>query len=710
MDNETIVPIADNDLSIGGETTEPGQTNEPKINPSCEWCRIRKVKCDRAKPSCSWCLRHNRPCLYRERRRPGGEDKQRSLDLENRLGRLDALVHDIWQRVEDHITEHDVPQRGPALGSSYLNTAYIDLPSESPDTTIYPLNSDVEPSMVGSESSPGHLNAMRHTQDLQSMTLASDPDLPPTDLLYTLVDLFFKHINTWCPLLDRKATFGVYFGSTSVSEGDRVVLHAIVATTLRFSALTPHVRERFHNISSKAVKLYAIDNTNLYALKALTLLSLDALGTSSDLGGWSQLAHVARNALLLDISVEKKCYLSGQGSLHITSSRKFGLSQPESWFEDEGRRRLCWLIYTLDRYATVATGCKFIMAEEDMKRCLPCRYDLWLAGAPVETRSISCDDGEYAMNSPENLGSFSYHCEVLRVLSRIDIFLKQPINIYSEDQVQGWQNTFIALETELWSWLHSLPGDYGKISLLCHSDPGARVVNWIMLHAAFVTSTIRLNSVAAYPIIQSALFVPSYRAMQNCLSAVDSLQRIAQDVLDIDGLYLLGPHFAFSLWVSARLLMLHAATLSCEISPKIDFFIATLSQMGQYWPVASIYSAILGRVKESGCSGGKTFTEMRQCAYEVVATFESTRPSTLEPAWTRETSPDELDYVEIFSFFNYPRLTGSAFQGRGQNFEEIQFGNLASGLSFSEPILEQDWLAFEAQPDGTFFRDIDRSI
>lgn len=34
MENETIVPIAGNDLSIGGETTEPGQTNEPKINPS----------------------------------------------------------------------------------------------------------------------------------------------------------------------------------------------------------------------------------------------------------------------------------------------------------------------------------------------------------------------------------------------------------------------------------------------------------------------------------------------------------------------------------------------------------------------------------------------------------------------------------------------------------------------------------------------------
>jgi len=110
------------------------------------------------------------------------------------------------------------------------------------------------------------------------------------------------------------------------------------------------------------------------------------------------------------------------------------------------------------------------------------------------------------------------------------------------------------------------------------------------------------------------------------------------------------------------------------------------------------------------CQNATTDLRPSRCTYEAVAASESTRLSTLEPAWTRNTSPDELDYVEIFNFFNYPRLKGSTFQGQGQHFEGIQFGNLASGLSFSEPILEQDWLAFEAPPDGAFSRDIDRGI
>jgi len=33
-----------------------------------------------------------------------------------------------------------------------------------------------------------------------------DMNFPPYDLLYALVDLYFKHINTWCPILHRKTT------------------------------------------------------------------------------------------------------------------------------------------------------------------------------------------------------------------------------------------------------------------------------------------------------------------------------------------------------------------------------------------------------------------------------------------------------------------------------------------------------------------------
>lgn len=548
-----------------------------------------------------------------------------------KLNHLGSLLHGLSQRVESHIVKQDGPPQAShspvSFGTSSQHGLHqLNLASTSPET----ISSDLfwpgghSPAVHSDHSSRWNSDIGPHEQihpampTGQDMSLDSDPDLPPSDLLYVLVDLFFKHINTWCPLLDRKATFDTYFGSTLVTEGDRVVLHAIVATALRFSAdprLTPEVRARFHKTSTRKIELYGLKHTNLHALKALTLLSLDALGTSDEPKGDNLLTLITRNVSRLDLCVEKSAYLSQRPVPHVGSSQKVALPEPDSWVEDEGRRRLCWMVYVLDRYASVATSFEFMLEEGEMRRCLPCRYDLWSANQPVETRSLNWNTPgrtEYAMDTPENLGSFSYHCEVLTILSRIHTFVRKPIDICSEEQVHDWRGTFMALQTELSSWLHSLPGEYGKISLLCHSDPGARIVNWIILHAAFVVSTIRLNSVAAYPVVQSQTFTPSYRAMQTCLSAVDSLHNIAQDVIDTNVLYLLGPHFAFALWVSARLLLVHASTTGSEVDPRIEFFIETLAEMGRYWEVAASYSTILSRVTEEGRLQDKMFAEMRR--------------------------------------------------------------------------------------------------
>ena len=282
------------------------------------------------------------------------------------------------------------------------------------------------------------------------------------------------------------------------------------------------------------------------------------------------------------------------------------------------------MVYVLDRYATVATTLDFVLSEEEIDRPLPCRYDLFSKNQPVETKWFRwAARPETTINKPENLGSFSYHCEVLRILSQIHKFLKRPIDIGSLSDVQQWRESYRELDRELSTWLQNLPGEYGKISQLCHSDPASKISNWIMLHAAFVTSIIRLHSCAAYPAIRSHIFTPSYTAMQRCLAAVESLREIAQDVVNTGMLDLLGPPFAFSLWVSARLLLVHAATMECEVDPKIRFFISTLEQMGQYWEVAQSYAKILSRVlqehHQSGHSVGgvnadsvKTFSGMRR--------------------------------------------------------------------------------------------------
>ena len=335
------------------------------------------------------------------------------------------------------------------------------------------------------------------------------------------------------------------------------------------------------------------------------VLAVDILGSAPGSQGLSILALIARTLVQLELTGERSTFLVPQLKPFQRSFKIFP-PQPTCWIEDEEQRRLCWMLFVLDRYTAVESSLDFVIASNEIDRQLPCRYDLFSKNEPVETRRFCTNDQVTAghnvtiVDKPENLGSFSYHCEVLRILSQIQDFLRKPIDINALADVRRWRSTYRDLDSELTAWLHHLPGEYGKISQLCHSDPGSRISNWIMLHAAFVTSVIRLHSAAAFPTSRSYIFTASATAVQRCLSAVESLREIAQDVVNGGMLDLLGPPFAFSLWVSARVLLVHAATGDGIVDSRISFFISTLEQMGRYWQIAREYAAVLGRIVAEG--------------------------------------------------------------------------------------------------------------
>ncbi|OHF00759.1 hypothetical protein CORC01_04076 [Colletotrichum orchidophilum] len=740
--------------SSGDDTTNNGSAGAPRKRKrekhqktSCELCKARKVKCDRAEPACSWCARHNRACVYLERQKPGSRIGF-SLELEAKVNRLDALLQALGRRVEDHIA-HDHVATSQAHSPTISNQASSQVEGFRPDgnangvspapglpraasTTNGRTSAFSSPFWQGSDGQEALQNGSRTSVQAllnlsasESFSQAGAPpsingarkdasslptvsEFPPHDMLYTLVDLYFKHCNTWCPILDRKTTFGAFFGSTSLNEADRVLLHAIVATTLRFMKdprLLPDMRSHYHAVSKHRVQIYAMENVSVAALRALVILCLDELGTSNGPRGWNMLALLAQNVRQLELCEESSVYLTAEAeeTPHTGSIRRVAMGQPESWIEDEGRRRLCWMVYLLDRYATIATTTfDFMLDDKKMKRGLPCSYDLFSRNVPVETKSWgpSSDQTESpTINKPENLGSFSYHCEILRILSKVHDFLKTPIDVTSSSEMAIWRNTYRSLDGALDNWLQSLPSEYSRISALCHSDPASRVANWFMLHSAYVTSVVRLHSSAAYPTVRSHIFVPSHYAMQRCLSAVQSLGDIAQDVFEANGLDLLGPPFAFSLWVAARLLLIHAATVGCPVDPKIDFFIETLRHVGQYWEVANNYAKILARVVQRGRQGDMSFTAMRKSAHDLVTLTSSTRRSGMEPTSTQVSSLSELDNIDVFDFFNYPKMSEPSSRATNGQTNLLQ-PQVMSGLGGDSmrttgvPDPESDWLGF----------------
>ncbi|KAI1408375.1 putative C6 transcription factor [Hypoxylon sp. FL1857] len=751
-----------------------GKRKRP-ISVSCETCKQRKVKCDRGQPSCGWCRRNSVFCEYRERKKPGlragyGRELEQRLDKLEEILRSHSEIlqssflhhphHNVAPSVRgsnpslpsDHGTPREpaplfrptesirTPQAETALflqKPSTFPTApqHVDFGLPPPTPSMHSMHDGFQPQMPmagisppnqlgpGLQPGPGAQEYYGQSQQQQSVRspgmnvgqgqgqISSDQDLPPYDLLYALVDLYFKHINTWCPILHRKSTLDTLFGPSTLDDTDKVLLHAIVAATLRYSTdhrLTEDKRRHYHDVSKQRVLLYGMENSSVKALQALVILALDLCGSSNGPPGWNIMALITRSVVQLGLAVESNSLSVSPNYASIYTLRAMVLPEPKDFIEEESRRRLFWMIYLLDRYATIATAFDFALNDKEIDRTLPCRDDLWIKNQKVETRWFHTQDRppgtpDYDMNKPENLGAFSYYIEILGILSKIHEFLKQPVDIGALGDVEQWQLRYKELDNLLASWKFGLPGEYGNMAKLFQPG-GSKTLNcgWVMLHATYHTAVIRLHSSAAYPTTRSPIFTPSYSASQRCLGAVENIAALGEFVVQNGMLNKLGPPFAFTLWVAARLLLVHGSTVEHKLAPQIAFLVDTLRDMGRYWPVAGRYCQLLQRVLDEHSdseravgqtgeritpSSVKILADMRRTAFDLdflisrqprhLAGAPSRRPS-VTPA--RTPAPNELEYLDVFDFFNVPRLPFSHEASSGPpNSNEMSSDNQGVG-------------------------------
>lgn len=505
---------------------------------------------DRGQPTCGWCTRNGQTCEYKERKKPGlragygrelearlGESNHRAMrvPLLSTLSsdRLEAVIASQQNALSQLTTGsiQPVQQQPPqqetnifAASSVPIHANLIDRPelpsiqqissgytSREQDMADFRQNyagfnggyaegSDTYskptlPSLQQDSQQPYYPTmGSGMTTNMEPAVAGQDHDLPPYDLLYTLTDLFFKHINTWCPILHRRTTFDTLFGPSSLDEAGRMLLHAIVATTLRFSTdvrLSTERKEKYYQQSKEKVLLYGLENSSVKSIQALVILALDFVGTSNGPPSWNVLALIARSAVQLGLSIEATSPSVSPRVASIHTLRAMVLPEPSSWIEDESRRRLFWMIYILDRYATVCTAFEFALDEKEIDRKLPCRDDLFTRNQPVETRWFRSHERaeESGIDRPENLGSFSYYVEIVGFLSQIHQFLKKPVDISATSDVEQWQSEYRKLHSGLNAWKNSLPKEYANTTRMLDASGPNKTANggWIMLHATYHT-------------------------------------------------------------------------------------------------------------------------------------------------------------------------------------------------------------------------------
>ena len=139
-------------------------------------------------------------------------------------------------------------------------------------------------------------------------------------------------------------------------------------------------------------------------------------------------------------------------------------------------------------------------------------------------------------------------------------------------------------------------------------------------------TVIRLHSSAAYPNVTSEFFQPTPYARQRCREAVGKVFELTDYVVSREMTDKLGPPFAFTVWVAARVLIIQGLEEFGRINPDIVKLIQVLKEMGSYWDVARRYVELIERVchdVQLKAGGGTPATfhilaDMRRCAYDLM--------------------------------------------------------------------------------------------
>lgn len=487
------------------------------------------------------CQKNSQPCEYRERKKPGLRAGY-GRELEGKLAEQAAAIEQLREVIARHemaigqITNNTLsPQASgsqthehalfqpPAIQTPHIprpeTALFMQRPSQSPyipdfpginrrtsSTYHIPSDSITNTGLPGvhavardvySQPNPIIQSPALDLDDAHSMptpnSMSTNHEFPDHDLCYQLVDLFFSHINVWCPILHRRTTIDLLFGTSALLDEEKVLLHAIIATSLRFSTdrrLSEGFRLKQHKLSKERVQLFCLEHSSVRALQALVILTLDFVGDSNGPPGWNMLALISRQVVQLGLSVESTSLSIAPIYPSIYTLRAMILPEPRDFIEEESRRRLFWVIYLLDRYATIATAFEFALDEKEIDRRLPCREDLLNNNQHVQTRWFrGTERNDFSEDKPENLGSYSYYIEVVGILSRIHQFLKEPIDIGALSDVERWQQRYRELDGELNTWKYRLPSDYSNMSRVFERAAKNNSVNcgWVMLHATYHT-------------------------------------------------------------------------------------------------------------------------------------------------------------------------------------------------------------------------------
>lgn len=493
--------------------------------------------------------------------------------------------------------------------------------------------------------------------------LPSLPGLPPREVLYELIELFFDRIYPWAPLFYKPnfirhlstATFPDTTNTNDTTGNEKLLLlHGITVLCFRYwTKLTPspEAREAFINASRDQVLLRTIDACSLVSTQALTLLAIDAVGQGPGPRTWNIMAMLVAAARQLILATRtpnrprdeaNTPFVNDEGddeegeeveggdtggdeahrrqSAPAGASTNKGAAADQSTIEAEEKRRLFWVIYSLDRFASIFHGqpgaidtktIRLLYPSSDEEWGRPSASPEWFQGTSDgssggQNGNVDASAGgginfNYAnlsgsnpnvnggsSNSLGNLGNSSsnhancsanlwhHYIDALTLVDRSHQLLIQPVNVSIPAHCQEWQSSFRRFDSVLTAWFDNLPAFVREGLPIPGQQSSSAISSAASATSASPAATLHTPSFspvramiyASYLLIFVRMYmIASFPAttsayLRPSLAARTRLRQVCHDLANLASMYqphelqALGPIFVFIVWVGARSLVI----------------------------------------------------------------------------------------------------------------------------------------------------------
>ncbi|KAK9780148.1 putative Fungal-specific transcription factor domain-containing protein [Seiridium cardinale] len=560
--------------------------------PACQSCRRKKAK--------------YLDCIYDEKKmKPGMRTgaiehlNQRVATLENMFLGQGLLWQQVWRCLDT--MSHDNPSLANAVrhnGTLQECTAHFkqtlsSLQLEGP--------SDLHSTHTRQSAKRRRTENDVYAEERDEVPWIRDGRLDmPDDLVDSLVEIYFARIQPWIPIL-HVTRFQENMKVPRQRQKMKSIFHAIASLCARFSddpRLAGHeARAKLVKECRQAVILDSMESFSVESLQALIICAFDTIGSGRGPSAWSIVGSMARTAEQLQLNIEDDESRQLRKDSKVLIARVAFLPPCRDWAEEEGRRRVFWNVFLMDRFCSIATGWNLSLKSAEVKRRLPCEGALWRLAEPLASPTPYFGIPEQpnpteesllnvspSADDPSSLGGLSYCIEATESLSLVtSFFLRQLVDVSDVQSIRLWLLRFKQLDLRLVQWKTFLPERWREAC--ARNADGNLDPNLTLAHLTHNTAVVLLHQGVAYPSPEwqaSPIRLPSASSAETCLTAAREVAIIADKFLQ-DADFLTNPQFSFCLFICGRMFLAHSAYYGVDLPQEFDVLLNNLWEVSRRW-------------------------------------------------------------------------------------------------------------------------------